>query len=65
MIHLITAGNIAIAAIRLAKFTGVNVSWIDNRQPFIEEAKKAGTDYSVFDSFGHALSKILGYNNIC
>ena len=32
-------------------------------QPFTEDAKKAGADYSVFDSFGHALSKIPGDNN--
>jgi len=46
------AGNIALSVIRLAKFTGFHVSCIDDREAF--------ADYTVCESFGHALANIPG-----
>ena len=56
-------GTIALAVIRLAKFTGFNVTCIDDRPSFTEEAQRTGADLAICDSFAHALSGIDGDTN--
>lgn len=62
-IILCGAGNVGLAVIRLAKFTGFNVSCIDDRPTFTDEASRAGADSAICNDFGQALSEIAGDNN--
>ena len=54
------AGHVSIPIIKLAKTLGFNITVIDDREFFIENAKKAGADVLICESFENALSKIPG-----
>ena len=54
------AGHVSMPIILLAKMLGFHVTVIDDREMFIENAKKAGADVVMCDSFWGALVKIPG-----
>ncbi len=54
------AGHVGAAVVRAAKFVGLRTIAIDDRPMFADEAKKAGADEAVCDSFEDALAGIPG-----
>ncbi len=54
------AGHVSMPIIRLAKMLGFHVTVIDDREMFIENARRAGADIVMCDSFWGALVKISG-----
>lgn len=54
------AGNVATALTRQAVFTGFEVTVIDDRPTFANDARAAGADQVLCDAFPHALEQIRG-----
>ena len=54
------AGHVSMPIIHLAKMVGFHVTVIDDRPLFIENAKRAGADVVICDSFWGALVEIPG-----
>ena len=52
------AGYVALALTRLGKMTGFTVTVLDDRLSFADQAKAAGADLVICDSFGNALRKL-------
>jgi xanthine dehydrogenase accessory factor len=54
------AGHVSISIIELAKKIGFNVTVIDDRPTFADNARRAGADVSLCDNFLNALDKQKG-----
>ena len=54
------AGHVSMPIIKLAKMIGFNVTVIDDREFFINNAKNAGADFTICETFENALAKING-----
>ncbi len=54
------AGHVGIPMIRLASFAGFEVIVVEDRPSFADQARKAGADRVICDSFEHGLEQIPG-----
>lgn len=57
------AGHVALAVIALAKMVGFQVTVIEDRPDYAEEASRAGADTVLVEGFEQALAKIPGGDN--
>lgn len=57
-------GHVAMAVLRLAQFLGLPVTLIEDRPYFADQARAAGAQRVICDSFGHALEEIRGGQDV-
>lgn len=57
-------GHVAMAVLHLARFLGLSVTVIEDRPHFADQARAAGADCVICDSFGHALENVSGGQDV-
>jgi xanthine dehydrogenase accessory factor len=53
-------GHVALAVLKMSRMTGFSVTVLDDRPLFANEARAAGADCVICDSFAHGLAQIKG-----